>query len=108
MDAVASKPAIDAVETGAIQFVPKQWENTFCPDADIQDWCISRQLWWGHRIPAWYDPEGNVYVGKSEEQIRQTHQLSADVELAQDEDVLIPGSHPHCGPLTLGLRITLT
>ncbi len=84
-----AKPAIDAVETGAIQFVPKQWENTyFAWMRDIQDWCISRQLWWGHRIPAWYDPEGNVYVGKSEEQVRQTHHLSADVELAQDEDVL--------------------
>ena len=62
-----AEPAIKAVETGAIEFVPKQWENTyFAWMRDIQDWCISRQLWWGHRIPAWYDEAGNVYVGESE------------------------------------------
>jgi valyl-tRNA synthetase len=54
-----------AVEEGRIEFVPKQWENTyFAWMRDIQDWCISRQLWWGHRIPAWYDAEGNIYVGR--------------------------------------------
>ena len=65
-------PAIEAVESGAIEFVPKQWENTyFAWMRDIRDWCISRQLWWGHRIPAWYDTDGNVYVGEDETLIRQ-------------------------------------
>ncbi|MDP1086601.1 class I tRNA ligase family protein, partial [Klebsiella pneumoniae] len=56
--------------------------------SDFQDWCISRQLWWGHRIPSWYDNDGNVYVGRSEEEVRQENNLSADVALRQDEDVL--------------------
>ncbi len=61
---VLAKPAVEAVENGDIQFVPKQYENMyFSRMRDIQDWCISRQLWWGHRIPAWYDEAGNVYVG---------------------------------------------
>ncbi|MGB1334622.1 MAG: valine--tRNA ligase [Luminiphilus sp.] len=82
-------PAIEAVESGAIEFVPKQWENTyFAWMRDIQDWCISRQLWWGHRIPAWYDPDGNVYVGKDEAAIRATHDLPDSLALAQDDDVL--------------------
>jgi len=82
-------PAIEAVESGAIEFVPKQWENTyFAWMRDIQDWCISRQLWWGHRIPAWYDPDGNVYVGKDEAAIRATHDLSDSLALTQDDDVL--------------------
>ncbi|SPY96542.1 valyl-tRNA synthetase [Proteus mirabilis] len=55
---------------------------------DIQDWCISRQLWWGHRIPAWYDNEGNVYVGRDEEEVRRENNIAADVALRQDEDVL--------------------
>src|SRR5690554_7473665 len=55
---------------------------------DIQDWCISRQLWWGHRIPAWYDAEGNIYVGRNEDEVRQKHNLAADLELKQDDDVL--------------------
>ena len=84
-----AEPAIAAVETGAIQFVPKQWENTyFAWMRDIQDWCISRQLWWGHRIPAWYDAEGNVYVGASEEDVRARHKLEDALVLQQDEDVL--------------------
>ncbi len=84
-----AKPAIAAVENGAIEFVPKQWENTyFAWMRDIQDWCISRQLWWGHRIPAWYDEEGQVYVGNSEEAVRQAHNIDASVTLRQDEDVL--------------------
>ncbi|MFC1579202.1 valine--tRNA ligase [Pseudomonadota bacterium] len=84
-----AKPAIAAVENGDIQFVPKQWENTyFAWMRDIQDWCISRQLWWGHRIPAWYDERGNFYVGASEEAVRQEHQLADDIALRQDEDVL--------------------
>ena len=82
-------PAIKAVEDGDIQFVPKQWENTyFAWMRDIQDWCISRQLWWGHRIPAWYDEQGKVYVGISESAIRDTHKLGAEVALRQDDDVL--------------------
>ena len=84
-----AKPAIAAVENGAIQFVPKQWENTyFAWMRDIQDWCISRQLWWGHRIPAWYDERGNFYVGASEESVRREHELGDDIALRQDEDVL--------------------
>jgi valyl-tRNA synthetase len=82
-------PAIEAVESGAIEFVPKQWENTyFAWMRDIQDWCISRQLWWGHRIPAWYDADGNVYVGKDEAAIRATHDLPDSLALTQDDDVL--------------------
>ena len=82
-------PAIEAVESGAIKFVPQQWENTyFAWMRDIQDWCISRQLWWGHRIPAWYDADGNVYVGPDEAAVRSAHQLTDDQLLTQDEDVL--------------------
>lgn len=84
-----AKPAIEAVENGDIQFVPKNYENMyFSWMRDLQDWCISRQLWWGHRIPAWYDAEGNVYVARSEEEAREKHGLSADIALTQDEDVL--------------------
>ncbi len=82
-------PAIKAVEDGDIQFVPKQYENMyFSWMHDIQDWCISRQLWWGHRIPAWYDEEGNVYVGRSEEEVRSSNNISDEVSLSQDNDVL--------------------
>jgi valyl-tRNA synthetase len=82
-------PAIKAVENGDIEFVPKQWENTyFAWMRDIQDWCISRQLWWGHRIPAWYDNLGNVYVGSDEAAIRTEHALPPETSLRQDEDVL--------------------
>ncbi|MEY1662816.1 valine--tRNA ligase [Isoalcanivorax beigongshangi] len=83
-----ARPAIEAVENGSIQFVPKQYENMyFSWMRDIQDWCISRQLWWGHRIPAWYDEDGQVYVGRSEQEVRDKHQLG-DRPLRQDEDVL--------------------
>ncbi len=82
-------PAIAAVENGAIEFVPKNWENTyFSWMRDIQDWCISRQLWWGHRIPAWYDAQGNIYVGRNEAEVRSKYQLTAELPLQQDEDVL--------------------
>ena len=81
-------PAIDAVETGKIKFVPEQYKNMYYSWLkDIQDWCISRQLWWGHRIPAWYDERGIVYVGTSDEQIRKKYQLG-DMILRQDPDVL--------------------
>ncbi|WP_445158503.1 valine--tRNA ligase [Halomonas sp. E14] len=84
-----AKPAIAAVENGDIQFVPKNYENMyFSWMRDLQDWCISRQLWWGHRIPAWYDEAGNVYVARSEAEARKKHGLGADVALTQDEDVL--------------------
>ncbi|WP_373019440.1 valine--tRNA ligase [Thiomicrorhabdus sp.] len=84
-----AKPAIDAVKNGDIEFVPKNWENTYFEWMNnIQDWCISRQIWWGHRIPAWYDNNGKVYVGRSEEEVRTKHNLAADIELKQDEDVL--------------------
>ena len=84
-----AKPAIQAVEDGNIKFVPDNWKNTYFEwMRNIQDWCISRQIWWGHRIPAWYDDVGNVYVGKTEAQIRQKHGLSDDYSLKQDEDVL--------------------
>lgn len=83
------KKALEAVEDGRIQFVPKQYENMyFAWMRDLQDWCISRQLWWGHRIPAWYDNDGNIYVGRDEDEARAKHNLAADVELRQDEDVL--------------------
>ena len=90
---VSTKPlaekAIAVVESGEIQFVPKQYENMyFSWMRDIQDWCISRQLWWGHRIPAWYDELGNVYVGRDEMEVRSKHGLGNEVELVQDEDVL--------------------
>ncbi len=82
-------PAIKAVEDGDIEFVPKNWENTyFAWMRNIQDWCISRQLWWGHRIPAWYDQEDNVYVGHDEAAVREKHGLDGSVILRQDEDVL--------------------
>ncbi|WP_311748506.1 valine--tRNA ligase [Proteus columbae] len=84
-----AKPAVEAVKNGDIQFVPKQYENMyFSWMNDIQDWCISRQLWWGHRIPAWYDNEGNVYVGRDEEEVRRENNIAADVALRQDDDVL--------------------
>ena len=84
-----AKPAIAAVEQGDIRFVPRQWENTyFAWMRDIQDWCISRQLWWGHRIPAWYDDQGKFYVGDSEAAVREEHGLGQDIALRQDEDVL--------------------
>ena len=84
-----AEPAIKAVETGAIEFIPKQWENTyFAWMREIQDWCISRQLWWGHRIPAWYDEAGNVFVGESEAAVREAHAIPDKTPLRQDDDVL--------------------
>ncbi|CAH1524024.1 valine--tRNA ligase [Vibrio owensii] len=84
-----AKTAVEAVENGDIQFVPKQYENMyFSWMRDVQDWCISRQLWWGHRIPAWYDNQGNVYVGRDEEEVRKNNNLESVIELHQDEDVL--------------------
>ncbi|MCG6885622.1 MAG: valine--tRNA ligase [Proteobacteria bacterium] len=84
-----AKPAIEAVESGAIRFVPDNWKNTYFEwMRNIEDWCISRQVWWGHRIPAWYDELGNIYVGRDEDEVRRRHNLAIDIPLQQDEDVL--------------------
>jgi valyl-tRNA synthetase len=84
-----AKPAIEAVEDGRVKFVPEQYQNMyFAWMRDIQDWCISRQLWWGHRIPAWYDESGNIYVGRDEAEVRQQYKLADSLALRQDEDVL--------------------
>jgi valyl-tRNA synthetase len=84
-----AEPAIEAVENGDIRFVPENWSKTYFEWMyNIQDWCISRQLWWGHRIPAWYDEDGNVYVDHTEEAVREKHGLDDEVVLTQDEDVL--------------------
>ncbi|ODS23933.1 valine--tRNA ligase [Candidatus Endobugula sertula] len=84
-----AEEAINAVENGFIKFVPNQYENMyFSWMRDIQDWCISRQLWWGHRIPAWYDNAGNIYVGRTEEEVRTKHHIADDLILKQDDDVL--------------------
>lgn len=82
-------PAVKAVEDGDIRFVPEQYQNMYYAwMRNLQDWCISRQLWWGHRIPAWYDDQGKVYVGRSEAEIREREQLADSVTLRQDDDVL--------------------
>ena len=87
--ATLAAPAISAVEDGRVRFVPENWSKTYFEWLNnIQDWCISRQLWWGHRIPAWYDPDGGVHVGADEADARRRSGLSADVALVQDEDVL--------------------
>jgi valyl-tRNA synthetase len=84
-----AKPAIEAVEDGRIRFVPGNWNKTYFDWMHrIEDWCISRQLWWGHRIPAWYDPDGNIHVGMDEADARRQSGLAEDVELVQDPDVL--------------------
>ena len=84
-----AQPAIEAVKNGEIKFIPENWSKTYFEWLEnIQDWCISRQLWWGHRIPAWYDNEGNVYVGESENEIRQQHNIENSIALIQDDDVL--------------------
>ncbi len=84
-----AQPAIKAVEDGRIRFQPKRWENVFYSwMRDIRDWCISRQQWWGHRIPAWYDEDGKVYVGRSEDEAREKSGIDSSVTLTQDPDVL--------------------
>ena len=82
-----AEPAIEAVKNGSIRFVPENWEKTYFNWMEnIEDWCISRQIWWGHRIPAWYDKEGNYYVADSLEEAQI--QAGIGVKLTQDEDVL--------------------
>ena len=84
-----AEPAIQAVEDGHIRFVPANWEKTYFEwMRNIEDWCISRQIWWGHRIPAWYDEAGNVYVAHNEDEARHLYGLGPDDKLRQDEDVL--------------------
>ncbi|MDX1527265.1 MAG: valine--tRNA ligase [Gammaproteobacteria bacterium] len=84
-----AKPSIEAVENGRIRFVPDHWTKTYYEwMRNIEDWCISRQIWWGHRIPAWYDENGNVFVGRSEAEVREKYALGAQATLRQDEDVL--------------------
>jgi len=84
-----AKPAIEAVEDGRIRFVPENWSKTYFEWMNnIQDWCISRQLWWGHRIPAWYAEDGSYYVGRTEAEARSANNLPDDLALSQDEDVL--------------------
>ena len=84
-----AEPAIEAVESGSIRFVPEHWAKTYFEwMRNIQDWCISRQIWWGHRIPAWYDPNGNVYVGRSEDEVRMKYGMPDDAPLRRDPDVL--------------------
>jgi valyl-tRNA synthetase len=84
-----AKPAIEAVESGRIRFVPETWSKTYFEWMyNIKDWCISRQLWWGHRIPAWYDDAGNVYVARDETEAREKHKIDDSIALRQDEDVL--------------------
>ncbi len=84
-----AKPAIEAVESGEIRFVPENWNKTYYQWMhNIQDWCISRQLWWGHRIPAWYDDSGKIYVGRTEAEVRAKNSLGDDIALRQDDDVL--------------------
>ncbi|MEN5069924.1 valine--tRNA ligase [Stenotrophomonas sp. TWI1183] len=86
---VLAKRGLELVENGSIQFVPANWINTYRHWMEnIQDWCISRQLWWGHRIPAWFDDAGNCYVGRDEAEARAKNDLAADVALHQDSDVL--------------------
>jgi valyl-tRNA synthetase len=84
-----AEPALKAVEEGRTRFVPENWSKTYYEwMRNIKDWCVSRQLWWGHRIPAWYDDAGRIYVGRDEAEVRKKHSLAPEVKLRQDEDVL--------------------
>jgi len=88
MDGLAAR-GLELVENGSVKFVPENWINTYRHwMGNIQDWCISRQLWWGHRIPAWYDDAGKIYVGHDEAEVRAKNNLGADVALLRDNDVL--------------------
>ena len=84
-----AEPAIQAVADGRIRFVPENWSKTYFNWMhNLEDWCISRQLWWGHRIPAWYDESGNIFVGSDETAVREQHNIDASIPLRQDDDVL--------------------
>ena len=83
------KRGLELVENGTVRFVPENWINTYRHWMEnIQDWCISRQLWWGHRIPAWYDADGNIFVGRSEAEVRNKHGIAEAALLTRDSDVL--------------------
>ena len=87
--AAITRPALDAVRSGRIRLLPDNWEKTYAQWLEnIQDWCISRQIWWGHRIPVWYDQVGQAFAGLDEADVRARHGLRADLPLRQDEDVL--------------------
>jgi len=87
--AALAKPAIAAVENGDVRFIPENWSKTYFEwMRNIDDWCISRQLWWGHRIPAWYDDQGNIHVGRDEADARRRGGLGDEATLRQDDDVL--------------------
>lgn len=80
---------LEALHSGDIEFIPSMWSKHYTHWLEnIQDWCLSRQLWWGHRIPAWYDEQGHIYVGHDEEEVREFHSLSSDYKLMRDPDVL--------------------
>ncbi len=99
--AAITRPAIDVVKDGRIRFVPGNWDRTYFNWLEnIQDWCISRQLWWGHQIPAWYDAEGNIHVGRNEADARKRSGLGPEVELRRDEDVLDTWFSSGLWPLT--------
>jgi valyl-tRNA synthetase len=84
-----AEPALKAVEEGRTKFVPENWSKTYYEwMRNIKDWCVSRQLWWGHRIPAWYDDAGRIYVARDEAEVRRKHSLGPDVQLTRDNDVL--------------------
>jgi valyl-tRNA synthetase len=86
MEGLAAK-GLEVVAGGEVKFYPEHWASTYNHWLEnIQDWCISRQLWWGHQIPAWYDPQGNVFVGRTEEEVREKHGITTP--LARDPDVL--------------------
>jgi len=87
--AAITQPSLDVVADGRVRFVPDTWTRTYNQWLEnIQDWCISRQIWWGHRIPAWYDDSGNIYVARTESEVRQKYSLPANSALKQDDDVL--------------------
>ncbi len=84
-----AKPAVEAIENSTTKIIPKNWEKIYFNWLNnIEDWCLSRQIWWGHRIPAWYDSEGNIYVGENESEVRQKYKISDNIILSQDNDVL--------------------
>ena len=84
-----ARPAIEAIENSTTKIIPKNWEKIYFNWLNnIEDWCLSRQIWWGHRIPAWYDSDGNVYVGENELEVRKKYNISSHTKLSQDNDVL--------------------
>ena len=94
-----AKPAIEAVENGRITFVPDNWKNTYYEwMRNIEDWCISRQIWWGHRIPAWYDEEGNIYVGRRKRKSVNNISLPPISGCSKMRMCWTPGSRLPCGP----------